>query len=72
MNEYLKQKGLTQQQIVVALAVMTGSTNQEISEGLDVDVKTIKWHLTNVYKKLGLKNRATLISHLMSQYYGHR
>ena len=32
----------------------TGVTQEEMAEQLFVDVRTVKWHLTNVYRKLGL------------------
>jgi DNA-binding NarL/FixJ family response regulator len=43
----------------VALAV-EGRTNREISEALYVTPKTIEVHLTNAYRKLGVRSRREL------------
>jgi DNA-binding CsgD family transcriptional regulator len=42
-------------------SVVEGLPSQEIAEKLFVDEKTVKFHLTNIYKKLRARNRATLI-----------
>jgi ATP/maltotriose-dependent transcriptional regulator MalT len=34
-----------------------GMSNQEISDKIFVSLGTVKWHLHNVYDKLGVKNR---------------
>jgi len=34
-----------------------GLSNQELASALFVSVSTIKWHLTHIYSKLGVKNR---------------
>lgn len=38
-----------------------GFTNAKIAEALFVEEKTIKFHLTNIYKKLGVSNRSEAI-----------
>jgi DNA-binding NarL/FixJ family response regulator len=52
-----KAAGLTDQELAVVKAVARGLTNQTIARELFVTEQTIKFHLTNVYKKLGLANR---------------
>ncbi|GAB4251844.1 MAG: hypothetical protein Kow00129_12720 [Thermoleophilia bacterium] len=37
--------------------VADGKSNQEIADRLYVTVKTVKYHLTNVFSKLGVHNR---------------
>src|SRR5262249_2883516 len=44
----------------VALAVAEGRTNQEAAETLYLSVKTIDFHLQNIYRKLGLRSRTEL------------
>lgn len=46
---------------VAYLLVRTSSQNQEIADKLFVSEKTVKFHITNIYKKLGIKNRHELI-----------
>lgn len=45
----------------VAQIVASGKTNKEAAEVLFVTEKTIKFHLTNIFKKLGYKGRSQLI-----------
>ena len=44
---------------VVALAA-DGNTNAEIASSLFINMKTVESHLTRVYKKLGITDRAEL------------
>lgn len=46
---------------VAYLLVSTSKKNQEIADQLFVTDKTIKFHITNIYKKLGIINRHELI-----------
>jgi len=44
----------------VADLVARGRTNNEIAAALDLQVKTVEWTLTNVYRKLALRSRTEL------------
>ena len=44
----------------VAVAVAEGRTNQEAAKTLYLSVKTIDFHLLNIYRKLGLRSRTEL------------
>ncbi len=46
---------------VVAEHVSQGLTNKQVGEILFVSEKTIKVHLTSIYKKMNVKSRAELI-----------
>ena len=50
-------KSLSNRECEVMFLVMKGLTNREIKKELCVEVKTVKFHLTNIYKKLKVKNR---------------
>lgn len=52
---------LSRREAEVLAQVMLGKTNKAIGEGLFVTEKTVKFHLTNVYKKLGVKHRSEAI-----------
>jgi LuxR family maltose regulon positive regulatory protein len=39
----------------------SGVSNEEIARCLGVSIHTVKWHLTNVYSKLGVKNRTAAV-----------
>jgi DNA-binding CsgD family transcriptional regulator len=53
--------GLTYREAEVVETISTGRTNVQAGKVLFVTEKTIKFHLTNTYRKLGIKNRATMI-----------
>ena len=44
----------------VALMLSKGSTHQEISDALDITVRTVKAHATSIYQKLDVKDRLAL------------
>lgn len=56
--------GLTSQELVVARLIADGKTNREAAADLVVSVKTIEYHLSNVYAKLGGITRRQLRSAL--------
>ena len=52
---------LTPQEVSVARLVATGRTNRQVAEELVVSVKTVEYHLGNLYGKLGIRSRHELI-----------
>ena len=53
-------KSLTPAELRVVRLVAAGHTNTSIAESLFINVKTVESHLTSVYKKLGIADRAEL------------
>ncbi|MBB3084378.1 AAA family ATPase [Geodermatophilus sabuli] len=51
---------LTPQELQVALTVAQGTTNREAGAILYVSPKTVEFHLSQVYRKLGVRSRAEL------------
>jgi DNA-binding CsgD family transcriptional regulator len=51
---------LTAQEVRVALAVASGATSRQVAAELFLSPKTIEFHLTRVYRKLGIRSRAEL------------
>jgi DNA-binding NarL/FixJ family response regulator len=49
--------GLTEREVVILRAVARGLPNRLIGEELWVTEQTVKFHLTNIYRKLGVANR---------------
>lgn len=54
-------KALTDRQYQVFKRVLRGMTNFDIGYELGIYDKGVKWHLTNIYKILGVKSRAEMI-----------
>lgn len=49
---------LTERELTILTAVASGLTTKAISSQLWVSEHTIKFHLTNIYRKLGVSNRS--------------
>ena len=56
--------GLTAQEVVVARLVAEGRSNKEVAAELFLSVKTVEFHLGNVYRKLGVRSRRDLRAHV--------
>lgn len=61
LRDVLTQKGLSKREAEVAGIVIKGFSNKDIANQLFVTEKTVKFHLTNIYKKMGVKSRSQLI-----------
>jgi DNA-binding CsgD family transcriptional regulator len=51
---------LTPQELTVAQAVAGGATNREVAAAFFLSVKTVEFHLANVYRKLDVRSRSEL------------
>jgi DNA-binding CsgD family transcriptional regulator len=60
-NDPSASQQLTAQELRVALAVAEGASNREAAASLFLSAKTIEFHLSSVYRKLGIRSRAELI-----------
>ena len=49
--------GLTEREVDVLKALARGLSNQAISKEFWVTEQTVKFHLSNIYRKLGVANR---------------
>ncbi len=52
--------GLTPQEEEIAKHVAEGASNREVAQELFLSSKTIEYHLTRVYRKLGIRTRSEL------------
>jgi DNA-binding CsgD family transcriptional regulator len=53
---------ISAQELKVINLVMTGASNDEISKQLNIAEKTVKFHLTRVFKKKSVSSRAQLMA----------
>jgi len=56
-GEFARAAGLTERELTIVKAVARGLPNQGIAKELWVTEQTVKFHLTNIYRKLGVANR---------------
>lgn len=61
LEEKLRAVGLSPKEVPVATGVALGFSNAEIAFEIGISEKTVKYHNTNIFRKLGIKNRAQLI-----------
>lgn len=61
------QKEITLREAQVVAQLLSGKTNAEIGEALSLAEKTVKYHLSYVYKKLGVESRNQLITLYFSE-----
>ncbi len=57
-------QSLTNREKEVAKSVSDGLSNREIADQFDISERTVKTHLTNIFKKLQIKDRVGLVLHL--------
>jgi DNA-binding CsgD family transcriptional regulator len=55
--------GLSEREKEILLFVLKGCSNAEIAELASISLSTVKAHLTNIYEKIGVKNRYELITY---------
>ncbi|HJZ82824.1 MAG TPA: helix-turn-helix transcriptional regulator [Pyrinomonadaceae bacterium] len=56
---------LSRREVEVALCCAQGLTNAEIGLQLEVSEQTVKFHLRNIFAKIGVKRRTELVSRLL-------
>jgi two-component system, NarL family, nitrate/nitrite response regulator NarL len=62
VNEWSKL--LSPRERAVALLIVGGLSNKDIARELGVSLGTVKVHTHNIFQKLGVKSRNSLIIHL--------
>lgn len=53
----LPHEELTEREMEVLQLIAQGKSNQEVADELFIGVKTVKYHLTNLFSKLGVEDR---------------
>ena len=68
--ETLSVPSLTARENEVMTLVITGASNQSIADELGISINTVNRHLTHIFGKLGVSNRAQAISFVLSRVAG--
>ena len=58
-------KELSSREREVSVLISRGSTNEQIGEKLNISEPTVKTHLRNIYSKIGVNDRAQLVSRIL-------
>lgn len=53
---------LSERECEILVLIASGSTNNMISESLFISLNTVKWHLKNIFGKLGVNNRTSAVA----------
>lgn len=54
-------EGLTKRELEIARLVIAGKSNKSIGKALDISVRTVSTHLSNIFGKLSVASRAELV-----------
>jgi DNA-binding CsgD family transcriptional regulator len=59
--------GITNREKEIIQLISSGKSNKEIGEILFISIKTVKYHIYNIYRKLKIKNRIELINLILNR-----
>lgn len=60
---------LSRRELQVAYKIMEGLPNKRIATQLFISERTVKFHCANIYRKLDIHNRTSLMANYYSQIY---
>ncbi len=60
---------LTSQELRILNCLAKGMTNLQISDHLQISIATVKTHISNLFSKLGVKNRSAAVREAVTQGY---
>lgn len=56
---------LTQREYEVMTLLLRGASNKLIGQALFISIKTVEFHVSNIFQKLGVRNRMELINRII-------
>lgn len=63
-DDVAKETGLTERELSIVKALVAGLSNKQIAKELWLAEQTVKFHLTNIYRKLGVASRTEAIRYV--------
>ena len=63
-TKYSEPETLTHREIEVILLIVEGNTNRQISETLNISIRTVETHRSNIMDKLNLHSRVDLVRYV--------
>lgn len=61
-TEIIDRYGLTRRESEIAELIGAGCTNSDIAQCLDLGLATVKTHIVNLFRKVGVENRSSLVA----------
>jgi len=62
MDKFYEKHGISEREKEILMLVLRGKSNKEIEDALFIAMGTVKNHIYNIYQKVGVKNRAQLMT----------
>ncbi|MBN2345761.1 MAG: hypothetical protein JXO51_05165 [Candidatus Aminicenantes bacterium] len=62
MEKFFEKHNISQREMEIIHLLLKGKSNKEIEDALFIAMGTVKNHVYNIYQKVGVKNRAQLIT----------
>ena len=59
------ENGLTERELEIVRLVASGYKNKEVGNTLTISERTVKTHLTNIFQKLGVRDRVGLVMYAL-------
>ena len=59
------ENGLTERELEIVRLVASGYKNKEVGSSLSISERTVKTHLTNIFQKLGVRDRVGLVMYAL-------
>ena len=60
-----QENGLTERELEIVRLVASGYKNKEVGATLAISERTVKTHLTNIFQKLGVRDRVGLVMYAL-------
>jgi DNA-binding CsgD family transcriptional regulator len=65
LSRFKDDYGLSPRELEITALVLGGGTNRDIAERVHISLETVKKHIYNIYKKIGVNNRLQLMNALL-------
>ena len=66
-NRWIQQYNISEREADVLELLLTGKSNREIENALFISIHTVKNHIYNLYRKIGVKSRGQLVQRFLEE-----
>lgn len=68
INNNIKKYNLTEREKEITMEILKGLRNEDIADKLCISINTVKMHIKNIYKKLDVNSKVSLITKINNHY----